>query len=154
MSDAIESAANSSPLFNAEAFRAKLAGLMHDAPAENEAEELRDSAAELCRLLARHFNRDQLQVETLWDRIASGITAACEQVDDGDMDRLMSLCLAHVKADYTAAASDDAVRDFVVALGERPKEYRMQFVQYLKSHLYAALVHGRSRWNQRKGAKK
>lgn len=101
-------------------------------------------------MLAICFNRDELDPKSLWDRISTGIDKACTQVDNGDLDELINLALAHVRADHARVASDAEVSYFIGDITEQDESWRLGFVRYLKTHSYVAVVHGRRLWETRK----
>jgi hypothetical protein len=134
-----------------ESFRRILAGLQDP---ENSArytpDKFREDASQLVFLLALCFNRDELNPTTLWERIASALRTACSKVDDGDLDRLISLALEHVKADHTKVAANEMATAIIGQLTEQDDSWRLGFVRYIKTHDYTAIVHGRRYWELHK----
>lgn len=135
-------------------FRARLAGLTLEEHEELDSEEMLDLASKIVFALAKHFNRDELEATTLWDRIASGITTACEQVDNGDVTRWLDICLAHVMATPGAVAGDAELRSVMASLAAMDDQKRIQFLAFIKSRVYGILMVGRDLWEQRKGGAK
>lgn len=146
--------ATATPLepLNAEEFRQRLAGLIDpdaapsDLPAQDE---YRAASVRLCVVLAGLFG-DSLDRVTLWDRTGSALATACAKVADGDLDRFVSLCLEHVKADAGRAAADDRLNALVADLSDRPAAWSQGFVRYVAQHAFAVLVHGRRAWQAEK----
>lgn len=130
---------------DAERFRQELAGLIERHEGDHEPSDFSSAAVQLCIALAEQFNRDSLDPLTLWDRISSGIIASAAKVDDGDLDRFLSLCLEHVKAAPASTACSESVARLVAMLDE-PVGWRIGFVKHLVSHHYAVIVHGRQAW--------
>ena len=131
-----------------EAIRRKLAGLSDPgrlAGSAGETSEIRETASRLCSILASLFG-DDLDRLTLWSRIDSALSTAVAKVSDGDLDRLVSLCLDHVKADPAKAAACEPLGHLISIFGVRPPAWRMALLNYLGTHRYAVLVHGRARW--------
>lgn len=140
---------------DAESFRRTLAGLEDpDKTAHYTPDRFRDDASRMVYMLAICFNRDVLDAVTLWERIASAITTACAKVDDGDLDRLISLALEHVKAEHTRVASNDQASAIIAELTEQDDSWRLGFVRYLKQHTYTAIIHGRRYWETHKELRK
>lgn len=133
-----------------EALRRKLAGLADPdrGPGAGEKAEIKELASGFCLALAQLFNRDSLDAVTLWERIGSGLATACAKVNDGDLDRLLSLCLDHVKADPGKAAAHPGVAGLLATFATRPPEWRFAFVDYLDSRKYVVLALGRARWEE------
>jgi hypothetical protein len=141
-------------MLDAESFRQQLAGICEPARgSEYNPTQFRESAANLCFVLAACFNRDALDPMTLWDRIATAIETSCAQVDDGDLDRLVCLALGHVKADHALVAREPHAGPLLAEIVERDEAWRLGFVRYLKTHSYAAVIHGRRLWETHKAAK-
>lgn len=140
---------------DAESFRRILAGLEDpDTTARYTPDNFREDASRLVFVLALCFNRDVLDAVTLWERIASAITTACAKVDDGDLDRLISLALEHVKAEHTRVAANEMASSIIADLTEQDDSWRMGFVRYLKQHTYTAIIHGRRYWETHKETRK
>lgn len=137
------------PRLDTEALRRELAGLVDPSPrpGSTERQEIAEAASRLCSILASLFG-DDLDRLTLWSRIDSAIATACAKVTDGDLDRLVSLCLEHVKASPGAAAANPALGDLLATIGVRPQPWRQEFAHHLVAHRYAVLVHGRARWER------
>jgi hypothetical protein len=141
-------------ILDAERFRRQLAGLEDDRPqGERTRERLKELAAQLCFLLARYYNRDELDPLKLWERIGSAIATACEQVDDGDLDRYVSIALEHVRASHSRVAADEEWNYLLAEICEQPESDRLALVNYLHHHSYAVLIHGRRYWEQYKDGK-
>lgn len=134
------------PKLDAAAFRRELAGLTDPQAPKAMSADYKELASEFCRLLAKRFNRDQLDALTLWDRIATAVTTACGKVDDGDLDRLICLALETIKADVSLAASDQELAYWIGTVTERDESWRLGFVRYLKQHTLTVIVHGRRLW--------
>lgn len=136
---------------DAELFRQKLAGLVDESDGESDwAEQYRDIASDFVLLLAIGFNRRQLEVTTLWERIDSAIQKGLAECDGVDVDRLMSTCLEHVLAPINIVAAQEKALEIQSAITHLPKERRAYFCQYLSKHRYAAIVLGREKWLQHK----
>lgn len=133
---------------NAEVFRRELAEVTKPPQVEVPTDQLRDIASELGFVLAITFNRRVLEVVTLWDRIASGLNVACQEVDDGDVERIVNICLDHVKADPARVAACPQLADLLGVLLPLSLEQKKVFVEYLKKHLYLAVIYGRKKWEQ------
>jgi hypothetical protein len=133
---------------NAEVFRRELAEVIKPSQVEVHTDRLRDIASELGFVLAITFNRKVLEVVTLWDRIASGLNVACQEVDDGDVERIVNICLDHVKADPVRVAACPQLADLLEELLSLSSEQKKVFVEYLKKHLYLAVIYGRKKWEQ------
>lgn len=141
------------PAFDAESWRRALAGLTDDEASAEWREDFREAGAALCFVLARFYNRDELDPIKLWERIGTAVSTACEQVDDGDLDKVFDIALGTVKASVSlVAASDEAW--ILGELSDKEESWRLGFVRYLKSHRYPILIHGRRRWEQYKGDSK
>lgn len=138
------------PRLSPESFRRMLAGLADDTSEPGWLEDFREAGARLALIMARFYDRTKLEPIKLWERIGSGIAAACEQVDDGDLDRLISICLDHVCASHSAVAADQEFAPVIQTLSERDESWRLQLVRYLKTHSYTILIHGRKLWEERK----
>lgn len=140
------------PLISTEELRRKLAFAQDPdrTPGEAETAEMKQAAYRLGSIMAHLFG-DSLDRLTLWDRIASGFASACAKVDDGDLDRFVSLCLDHIKADAGKAAATQSLGHMLETFASRPIEWRKAFLRYIKTHSYAVLVHARARWEQVKG---
>lgn len=139
------------PTIDAESFRRQLAGLddPHAAPSSG-AERLKEQASQVCYLLARSYNRDELDPLKLWERIGSAIAVACEQVDDGDLDRFLCIALDHVRARHGRVAADEETAYLLAEITEQCESDRLALVDYLRSHAYAAIIHGRRHWEMAK----
>ena len=137
------------PLISHEELRRKLAGLTDPdrAPGAAEGVELKDLTHRLGCVLAHLFG-DSLERVTLWSRIGSGLAAGCAKVDDGDLDRYISLCLEHVQADTAKAAACEPLAQILHTVTVRPIEWRQAFVRYVRTHLYSVIVHSRARWEK------
>lgn len=138
---------------NAEIFRQEIAGLLERHENDHEPDDFGGAASMLCVVMAEQFDSDTLDRLTLWDRISSGILTAAAKVDDGDLDRFLSLCLEHVKALPGRAATSDTVRKLLGML-DQCQAWRVGFVQYLQTHHYPTLIHGRFAWQQHKDESK
>lgn len=140
------------PTLDTTALRRALAGLADpDRPGVGEgiaeATELRETAARLCSILASLFG-EELDRLTLWSRIDSALEQAGAKVADGDLDRYVSLCLEHVKADAGKAAACEGLRQLFATFAARPIEWRQALVRHIASRRYAVVVRGRDRWEQ------
>lgn len=136
------------PTLDTEALRRKLAGLADPLPrsvGKGEQTEIRDLASRFCSILAHLFS-DSLDRLTLWDRIGSALKTALAKVSDDDCDRFVTLCLEHVQADAGKAAACEPLGQVIATLDGRPPEWRHAFLQYIGTHGYSVLVHGRRRW--------
>ncbi|MGE4195966.1 MAG: hypothetical protein AB7G11_02425 [Phycisphaerales bacterium] len=89
---------------------------------------------------------DDLDRKSLWSRIGSAIETACAKVSDDDLDRFVTLCLEHVAADPSATAACPPLLQVLETFAQRPPEWRFAFLAWFRSHRYAAIVHGRARW--------
>lgn len=134
------------PAFDAEQFRRELAGLMEDEAGPEERNAFKEAGSKLVYALARLYNRDELEAIKMWDRIGGAIHTACEKVDDGDLDRLITIALEHVRANPSRVASDEDTADLIAWIVENNESWRLGFVRYLKSHHYVVLIHGRRYW--------
>lgn len=85
---------------------------------------------------------------TLWDRIGSALSTAVAKCDDGDTDRMISLCLDHVRADAGAAGRHIGLSALLYAAGEKTLAWRQGWSRYIASHSYALLAHARLRWEK------
>jgi hypothetical protein len=130
-------------------FRQEIAGLLERHEDDHEPDDFGDTAALLCVTLAEQFDSDTLDRLKLWDRISSGILTAAAKVDDGDLDRFLSLCLEHVKASPGRAATSDTVARLIGAF-DQDEAWRIGFVRYCVSHHYPILIHGRAAWQRHK----
>lgn len=138
------------PPFDAEAWRRVLAGLTDDEASTEWREDFREAGAALCFVLARFYNRDELDPVKLWERIGTAVATACEQVDDGDLDKVFDIALDTVRASVSlVAASEDS---WVLGeLADKEESWRLGFVRYLKTHGYTVIIHGRRQWEKYKG---
>jgi hypothetical protein len=110
-------------------------------------------ATELCLMLATHFNRKSLEVVTLWSRIGTALATAAVKVQDGDMARLITLCLEHVKAHPGIFAADEAAGKLVADLMSRPPEWRQSFVRYIAGRSFIVIILARAAWENVKAEK-
>ena len=144
------------PVLDTENFRRRLAGLedplARDADTPGEKAEIRNLAAELIATLADLFG-DDLDRKTLWSRIGSALETADAKVSDGDLERFLSLCLEHVKADPGRAAAHSGLGSLLATFEVRSSEWRFAYVAYLHTHRYPALQFGRKRWEQVKASR-
>lgn len=138
------------PRFDAEQFRRELAGLTESEAGPEERDLYKEAGAKLVYALARLYNREVLEAKTMWDRIGGAIHLACQQVDDGDLDRLVTVALDHVQANPSRVATDEQVPYLIGDTIERDESWRLGFVRYLKTHHYVVLVHGRRYWQMHK----
>ena len=106
---------------------------------------MKQTAIRLVSVLAKLFG-DDLDRKTLWGRIGSALETAHAKVSDDDLDRFADLCLEHVQADPGQAAACDALTTLRQQWGAWPPETRFGVLAYLATHRYAALTHGRARW--------
>lgn len=141
------------PTFDAESFRQKLAGLTdpdYSGTEDNStAVEHKQWAIDLCVCLCEVFGDKgrggPLDRLTLWDRIESALRTATAKVDDGSVDRLLTLCLEHVHAIGYARN----VRYLgLLALSDKPLAWRQGFVRYIDRHVPAVLGHAVRAWEQ------
>lgn len=137
------------PVLDTEAIRRKLAGLTDPSrkPGGTERTEIRDIASRCCSILAHLFGED-LDRLTLWSRIDSALETAGAKVSDDDLDRWLSLCLEHVKADAGRAAACDSLQQVIETFAVRPAEWRHELLAYIATHRYAVVARGRARWEQ------
>ena len=110
---------------------------------------MKESAIRLCSILAFLFG-DSLDRLTLWGRIGSAFETAHAKVSDDDLDRFCDLLLEHVQADFAKAAACDALTQVRQVWAVRPPEWRHAFLNYVGTHRYALLTHGRARWESYK----
>lgn len=145
------------PSFDAESWRQRLAGLIdpdaHDDDDNPAAIEHKNQSVELCLCLCELFG-DSLDRMTLWDRIGSALATACAKCDDGDIDRYVTLCLEHVKADVGAAGRNQGVAAMLYLASEKSASWRQGLVRYIAAHIYTIPVHARIRWEKVKIARK
>lgn len=138
------------PVMDTSQFRLKLAGLVDEgavpagAAGAGYLTEFRDASARLGCVLAHLFG-EGLEELTKWSRIGTAISTAVAKCADGDIDRLVSLMLDHVRADAGQAAACAPLLQ-LLAYRDRPESWRQQFVRYLGGNLYAVLTHARARW--------
>ena len=137
------------PTLDTEALRRKLAGLTDPSrkPGGAERSEIRDLASRCCSILA-HLYGEELDRLSLWSRIDSALETAGAKVSDDDLDRWLSLCLEHVKADAGKAAACDPLRHVIETFAVRTPEWRHEFLAYVATHRYAVVARGRARWEQ------
>lgn len=136
-------------------FRQELAGLIDEEESgEFSPDDFREQAAMLCYVLARLYNRKVLEAMKLWERIGTALATACEKVDDGDLDRFVSICLDHVKATHSRVAADEHAAGILAEITEQDESWRLGFVTYVKSHSFTAIIHGRRRWEVAKAENK
>ena len=135
-------------------FRRALAGLSDTAGSQDAyAGEYRELASDFVLLLAICFNRRQLEVTTLWNRIDSAIQKGLAECNGDDLDRFVSAALEHIIAPVGVVASqDDAVR-IQEELSGLALDARLYFLQYLAKHRYPAIVMGRKKWQELKEQK-
>lgn len=143
--------------FDANAWRQRLAGLTDpdysagdDDPAQAEQKE---AAIELCLCLCDLFGAS-LDRMTLWDRIGSALASSAAKVDNGDIDRFVTMCLEHVLADVGAAGRHTGVAALLHAASEKNLSWRQGFVRYVAGHVYTIPVHARIRWEKIKVQRK
>jgi len=141
------------PAFDSEAWRRALAGLVDDESSVEWREDFREAGAALCFVLARFYNRDELDPVKLWERIGTAVATACEEVDDGDLDKVFDIALGIVKASVSLVAASE--ESWILGeLSDKEEGWRLGFVRYLKTHRYPILIHGRRRWEEYKGDSK
>lgn len=139
---------------DAEEFRRALAGICEPPRgSEYSPTQFRESAAQFCFVLAACYNRDRLDAVDLWSGIAKAIEVSCAQVDDGDLDRLVCVALDQVKAEHALVAREPNAGPLLAEIVERDEAWRLGFVRYLKTHSYAAVIHGRRMWETHKATK-
>lgn len=135
------------PQLNAERFRQELAGLIDDTrQAPRLGDDFKSHAAQLCVLLARHYDPDAKDRLALWEHIAKALSLACQKVDTGDLDLFVTLCLENVRAQHSTVISNEQSAWFIGALTEQEESWRLGFVRYIQTHSYVVLVHGRRLW--------
>lgn len=140
------------PVMDAQAFRLKLAGLVDERATPGGplgagySTEFRDLSARLGCVLAHLFG-EGLDRKSLWGRIGTAISTAVAKCGDGDVDRLLSLMLEHVRADASQAAACGPLLQ-ILGYRDRPDSWRQQFVRYLGGNLFAVLAHARARWER------
>lgn len=133
------------PTFDAQEFRRRLAGLSdpnRSAATPISSAEFREAAKTLCVILARLYGKTLARVK-LWDRIDGALLTASAKIQDGDMDRLITVCLDHVKSESIVYGP---LEPFMRMLNDRPPEWRQGFVRYLGTSHSAATIHGRLAW--------
>lgn len=144
------SASATLPSLDTERWRQLMAGLIDDSSGPDERDDLKNSATSLVYCLARLYNRDVLDAMKIWERIGGALETACQQVDDGDLDRFMSICLDHVKAKHARVAADEEAGAIIANVVERDESFRLSLVRYIHTHSYIVLVHGRRMWETHK----
>lgn len=135
------------PVISTDELRRRLAGLADPAPVDDgpgSSRAVRDAAVRLGTVLARLFG-DDLDRITLWDRIASAFASACSQVDDGDLDRYVTILLEHIKAAPGRAAANEPLTQLIATFAAWPIEWRQAFVHYARTHSYSIISHMRLR---------
>ncbi|HEY3967267.1 MAG TPA: hypothetical protein VGM05_22095 [Planctomycetaceae bacterium] len=110
------------------------------------------ASVHLCILMCELFGED-LDRTSLWDRIASALATAAAKTTDGDMDRFVSLCLDHVRADAAKAARHPEIGAMLHDWSEQSAAWRQGFVRYVATRSFAILAHGRVRWERVKEMK-
>jgi len=136
------------PTLDTEALRRKLAGLTDPdrTPGQAEGVEIPEAASRFCSILASLFG-SELDRKTLWTRIDSALTTAWAKVaSDADLDLFASLCLEHVRADASAVAACEPLRQLLETFAVRPPEWRHAFLHHVHSRRYAVIVRARARW--------
>lgn len=135
-----------------EQFRQKLAGLCdpQSAVADDRREEIKDLCIRFAAELPALFGED-LDRKTMWDRIGSGLQSAFAKTAGGDHEFFIQQVLTHILASPSAAASNQAVGEILVALGGWSLEDRQAWLGYFNTHLIPLLVHARARWTVRRG---
>lgn len=144
-------------VLDTEAFRRKLAGLAdplaRDADTPGERAEIRELAAEIVATLADLFGANLDRKTMLWSRIGSALESADAKVSDDDLDRYLSLCLEHVRAEPGRAAAHEGLGSLLATFAARPPEWRFALLHYLRSHRYPVLQFGRRRWDEIKASR-
>lgn len=144
---------NAPSTFDAESFRLKLAGLTDpDYSGSDDNSTVADykrHAVDLCVCLCEVFGDKgrggPLDRMTLWDRIESALRTAAAKIDDGSIDRLLSLCIEHVHGVGYARS----IRYLgLLALADKPLSWRQGFVRYIDRHVPAVLGHAVRMWEQ------
>lgn len=136
-----------------ECWRRTLAGLQDpDCSTESRSGEYREAFISWCIVLCELFG-DSLDRTTLWDRISSGIAAACSKVVDGDLDRFCTECLNHVRADMGACSRSESLAEWVSRQTDRDIAWRQGFIRHVSNRVPILIVHGRAAWQQRKAVK-
>lgn len=110
-------------------------------------EQLKQISYRLCTMLAELFG-DSLDRLTLWARIGSALSTSVAKVSDGDLERFVNLCLEHVQADPAQAAACNSLSQLLADFEGKPPEWRQGLLNYIGSHLYPILAHGRARWQE------
>ena len=136
-------------------FRRRLAGLSDVGAGEDQSPKLyRDMCSEFVLLLAIAFNRLELEALTLWTRIDSGIQKGLSECGGTDVERLVSVCLDHVKAEASRVVADDRCVEIQSKLYNLDDSARVAFIAYLAKHRFVALTLGRDLWELHKGGVK
>lgn len=134
------------PTFDAEAFRRKLAGFSAPAPpGETEVVGMRDDAVRFATILADVFGPDLDRI-TLWSRIESALETACARESEGDLERWVTLCLEHVKAEPSKCAACMPLGQTLESFAVKPLQWRLEFLRYVNSRRYVVVVRARARW--------
>jgi len=107
-------------------------------------------------VLAGLYNRDVLDPLRIWDRISSGLASACAKVQDGDVDRLISECIEHVKAEAGLVAAHDGLRELLERMShpERDQAWRDGWVRHMSQRVPATIVRARIDWTAHKAVNK
>lgn len=132
-----------------EAFRRKIAGLEDPSRPLGATTDkvIKDEIVRFACMLAALFG-DGLDRLTLWTRIGSALATACAKVSDADTDRWATLCLEHVQAEPSRAATCEPLANLLSAWMQRPDEYRQAILNYTETRSFAVLAHARARWQQ------
>lgn len=135
-----------------EQFRRQLAGLLdpdRSKPGVAEKVEIRDLSYRFCSILASLYGVSEDRKD-LWPHITKAVATALAKVTDADLDRFATLCLESVQADPAQMAACDPLFQVLsqFAAHEAVPEWRHAFLQYIRSHLMAIVVHSRDRWKR------
>jgi len=142
---------NTLPCLDPQAFRRKIAGLLdQETPLTEEAnDEMRTLASSLVCLMAQLFGKELDRI-TLWSRIDSALKTACSKVRDRNMELFVNHCLEHVKADPGRACLSEGLGKLLIALADKPAEWRQAFTRFIETRIYAVLVRGKEEWGWKK----
>ena len=137
------------PRLDTELFRRKLAGIVDpDRQIEGgEKVEIREAVVRFGSIMAHLFG-ESLDRLTLWERIGSAFSTSLAKVSDDDLDRFVTLCLEHIKAEDGRVAACEPLLHMLETFAVRPREWRQAFLQYLLTHRTAAIIHARARWEK------
>jgi hypothetical protein len=130
-------------------FRRKLAGLIDPDRAQTAGEKhaVREDAHRWCCVLAHLYGVSEDRSE-IWGHVTKALDTSCAKVSDCDLDRWATLCLGSVQADPVKAAACEALAGMLSAWQTWPDETLHALLNYVRSHLYAVVTHGRARWER------